>query len=359
MDNNSPLFKPLAAGDIHLSNRVVMAPLTRCRAVHDRIPNALMLEYYRQRASAGLILSEATAVDPMGVGYPNTPGIWNAAQVEGWTRITRAVHAEGGLIFLQLWHVGRVSDPCYLDGHLPVAPSALALEGHVSLVRPQRPYPVPRALETDEIPAVVEAYRRGAALAREAGFDGVEIHGANGYLIDQFLQASSNLRTDAYGGSIERRSRFLLEVTEACMSVWGPGRVGVHLAPRGGEDPVNDPTGERLFTHVAAALGKRRIAFICAREPESSDWLGPRLKEAFAGVYIANQAFTRESAEGVIRRGEADAVAFGRPFIANPDLPARFAHEAPLNEPDPDSFYGDGPEGYVDYPLTDFEKKMS
>lgn len=222
MNTDSPLFKPLQAGDIRLPNRVVMAPLTRCRAIHDRVPNALMLEYYRQRAGAGLILSEATAIDPMGVGYPNTPGIWNEAQVEGWSRITRAVHDEGGLIFLQLWHVGRVSDPSYLGGKPPVAPSAVALEGHVSLVRPRRPYPVPRALETEEIPGIVEAYRRGAELARRAGFDGVEIHGANGYLIDQFLQASSNLRTDAYGGSIPRRSRFLLEVTDACISVWRP-----------------------------------------------------------------------------------------------------------------------------------------
>jgi len=238
---------PLKIGDLCLPNRVIMAPLTRCRAVDRRIPNALMAEYYRQRAGAGLILSEATAVDPMGVGYPNTPGIWNEEQVAGWRLITAAVHEAGGRIFMQLWHVGRISDPVYLDGAMPVAPSAVPQPGHVSLLRPQRPYPVPRALEIEEIPGIVAAYRRGAENAREAGFDGVELHGANGYLIDQFLQASSNLRDDAYGGSIENRARFLLEATDAVCEVWNPGRVGMHLAPRGGEDPDNDPTGEKRF----------------------------------------------------------------------------------------------------------------
>lgn len=348
-DPDSILFEPLEVGELTLPNRVVMAPLTRCRAVDRRRPNALMVEYYRQRAGAGLILSEATAVDPMGVGYPNTPGIWNGEQVAGWKAVTAAVHEAGGRIFLQLWHVGRVSDPVYLDGRQPVAPSAIALEGHVSHVRPKRPYVTPRALETAEIPAIVAAYRRGARHAREAGFDGVEIHGANGYLVDQFLQASSNQRTDAYGGSIENRARFLLEVTDAVLREWAPGQVAMHLAPRGGEDP-DDPSGERLFTHVARELGKRKLAFICAREPVGDTWLGPRLKQAFGGVYIANQALTRECAENLITEGRVDAAAFGRLFIANPDLPRRFREGAPLNEPDPDTFYGDGPEGYTDYP---------
>lgn len=342
------LFEPLAVGDLTLPNRILMAPLTRCRAVGNRVPNALMVTYYRQRASAGLILSEATAVDPMGVGYPNTPGIWNAEQTEGWKAVTAAVHEEGGRIFLQLWHVGRISDPFYLNGELPVAPSAIAPEGHVSHIRPKRPFVTPRALDKDEIPGIVDAYRQATRNARKAGFDGVEIHGANGYLIDQFLQASSNKRTDAYGGPVENRSRFLLEVTDAAIDAWSPERVAVHLAPRGGEDP-DDPTGEQLFTHVARELGKRRIAFICAREPQTETWLAPTLKAAFRGPYIANQAFTPQSAADAVASRQADAVAFGRLFIANPDLPRRIRDAAPLNKPDPDTFYGDGPEGYTDY----------
>jgi len=348
---NDGLFTPLQAGALTLPNRVVMAPLTRCRAIGNRVPNTLMAEYYRQRASAGLILAEATAVDPLGVGYPNTPGIWNQEQVEHWKPITRAVHEAGGRISMQLWHVGRISDPHYLAGKQPVAPSAIAAKGHVSLLRPERPYCVPRALEKEEIPGIVAAYRQGAVHAKAAGFDGVELHGANGYLIDQFLQASSNRRTDEYGGSVENRARFMLEVTDAVIEVWGADRVGMHLAPRGGEDPDDDPTGEKIFTHVAAELGRRNLAFICSREPRSENWLGPRLKAAFGGVYIANQDFTGEAATAVIKAGEADAVAFGRWYIANPDLPERLARGAELNEPDPGTFYGAGPEGYTDYPV--------
>lgn len=347
------LSEALKLGVFQLPNRIIMAPLTRCRAVDDRVPNPLMAEYYRQRAGAGLILSEATAVDPMGVGYPNTPGIWSQAQVDGWKPVTEAVHETGGTIFMQLWHVGRISDPVYLDGKKPVAPSAIAQPGHVSLVKPQRPYPTPRALDLQEIPGVIESYRRGAENAKAAGFDGVELHGANGYLIDQFLQASSNLRTDEYGGSIENRARFMLEATDAVIDVWGPDRVGMHLAPRGGEDPQNDSTGEKVFSHVARELGRRKIAFICAREPMQEGWLGPRLKQAFGGVYIANQEFTQESAEKAVAEGVVDAVAFGRLFIANADLPDRFAQGKVLNEPDPATFYGDGPEGYTDYPMLD------
>ena len=343
------LTTPLGIGDLELPNRVIMAPLTRCRAVDRRIPNALMAEFSRQRAGAGLILSEATAVDPLGVGYPDTPGIWNDEQIAGWRLVTEAVHQAGGRIFMQLWHVGRISDPVYLDGALPVAPSAVAQSGHVSLVKPQRSYPVPRALELDEIPAIVAAYRRGAENARQAGFDGVELHGANGYLIDQFLQASSNRRDDAYGGSIARRARFLLEVTDAVCGVWGPERVGMHLAPRGGEDPEHDPTGEQVFGYVARELGRRGLAFLCAREPRSDSWLGPRLKAAFGGTYIVNQDFNRASAEEALLREEADAVAFGRLYIANPDLAHRLSADLPLNAPDPGTFYGDGAAGYTDY----------
>jgi 2,4-dienoyl-CoA reductase-like NADH-dependent reductase (Old Yellow Enzyme family) len=343
------LFQPLQAGALHLPNRIVMAPLTRCRAVDRRIPNPLMVDYYVQRASAGLILAEATAIDPMAVGYANTPGIWNDDQVRGWQAVTRAVHAAGGRIMLQLWHVGRISDPCYLDGRLPVAPSAIAAPGLIRRAAPERPYVTPRALDRSEIPQVVATYRRAAQLAVEAGFDGVEIHGANGYLIDQFLQPSSNQRADDYGGCIENRARFLLEVTDAVIGVWGADRVAMHLAPRGEQD-ANDPSGLQLFSYVARQLGARSLAFICGREARGPGWLGPQLKAAFGGVYIANQEFTRESAEETLAAGEADAVAFGRWFISNPDLPARLLARAAINPADPDSFYGDGAAGYTDYP---------
>src|SRR6516162_5493924 len=234
------LLDPLAVGDWRLPNRVVLAPLTRTRASAGRVPNALMAEYYRQRAGAGLMLSEATSVTPMGVGYPDTPGIWSDEQAEGWMLVTRAVHEAGGSILLQLWHVGRMSDPSYLAGQLPVAPSAVAPAGHPSLLRPVRPFVTPRALRREEIPGVVAAFKRGAENAQRAGFDGVEIHGANGYLLDQFLQDSTNRRTDRYGGSIENRARLMLEVADAVASVWGEGRVGVHLAPRGDVHDIGD-----------------------------------------------------------------------------------------------------------------------
>lgn len=346
----SRLLEPLTAGDLRLPNRVLMAPLTRCRASAGRVPNDLMREYYTQRAGAGLILSEATSVTPMGVGYPDTPGVWSAEQVAGWKRITEAVHAAGGRMFLQLWHVGRISDPSYLGGALPVAPSAVAARGHVSLLRPKRPYVTPRALDTDEIPGIVEAYRQGAVNARDAGFDGVEIHGANGYLLDQFLQDSTNRRTDRYGGSIENRARLMLEVTDAVISVWGSGRVGMHLAPRGDSHDMGDSDPGATFGYVAGELGKRKIAFICAREAEGPGRLGPELKRRFGGVYVANEGYSRESADAAIRAGDADAVAFGKLFIANPDLPGRFATNAALNEPVPATFYGSSPQGYTDYP---------
>ncbi|SDP10895.1 alkene reductase [Pseudomonas jinjuensis] len=344
------LFDPIVIGDLELPNRIIMAPLTRCRADEGRVPNALMAEYYAQRASAGLILSEATAVTPMGVGYPDTPGIWNDAQIRGWSNITSTVHANGGRIFLQLWHVGRVSDPLYLDGETPVAPSAIAPRGHVSLVRPKKEFVTPRALETEEIADIVEAYRQGAENAKAAGFDGVEIHGANGYLLDQFLQDSTNQRTDQYGGSIENRARLLLEVTDAVISVWGPQRVGVHLAPRGDSHDMGDSDPLATFGYVARELGKRGIAFICTRETAGDDSIGPKLKEIFGGVYIANERFDKASANAWLASGKADAVAFGIPFIANPDLPARLAADAAWNEPHPETFYAQGPVGYLDYP---------
>jgi NADPH2 dehydrogenase len=344
------LFEPMTLGDLSLPNRILMAPLTRSRAGAARVPNALMAEYYRQRASAGLILSEATVVTPSGVGYADTPGIWSEQQVEGWRRVTTAVHAEGGRIFLQLWHVGRISDPVFLDGQLPVAPSALAARGHVSLVRPERPYVVPRALRLDEIPGVVAAFRQGAENAQRAQFDGVEIHGANGYLLDQFLQDSTNQRQDEYGGPVENRARLLLEVADAAAAVWGPGRVGVHLAPRGDAHSMGDSDPLATFGHVARELGRRRIAFLCLREHTGAHRIGPQLKAIFNGALIANEGFTLDSAQQALAAGEADAVAFGKLFIANPDLPRRFRERAALNEPRPSLFYSGGAAGYADYP---------
>lgn len=350
------LFDPLILGELKLPNRIVMAPLTRCRATPPgRVPNALMKDYYTQRASAGMILTEATSVDPMGVGYPDTPGIWSREQVEGWKPIVKAVHDAGGRILLQLWHVGRISDPSYLNGALPVAPSAVAAEGHVSLLRPKRPYVTPRALRLDELPGIIEAYRAGAVRAKEAGFDGVEIHGANGYLLDQFLQDSANRRTDAYGGPIENRARLMLEVTDAVLSVWGPGRVGMHLAPRGDAQSMGDSEREKTFTTVARELGKRKIAFLCLREYSAPDSLLAAVHKAFGGPVIANEKFTQDSAEKLLGAGGADAVAFGQLFIANPDLPARFKAGAPLTTPDPSTFFASGPAGYTDYPTVSRE----
>jgi 2,4-dienoyl-CoA reductase-like NADH-dependent reductase (Old Yellow Enzyme family) len=261
------LLDPITIGDLRLPNRIVMAPLTRNRSSGEgRVPNALMRDYYVQRASAGMIISEATSVTPMGVGYPHTPGVWSQEQVDGWRAITNGVHKAGGRMLLQLWHVGRISDPSYLGGALPVAPSAIAPKGHVSMVRPERAYVVPRALTTEELPGVVEAFRKGAENAKAAGFDGVEIHGANGYLLDQFLQDGSNKRTDRYGGSIEKRARLMLEVTDAVVPVWGAGRVGVHLSPRGDSHDMGDSDPAATFGYVARELGKRKISFLCVRE---------------------------------------------------------------------------------------------
>ncbi|WP_119460313.1 alkene reductase [Rhodospirillaceae bacterium SYSU D60014] len=347
------LHDPIKIGALDLPNRIIMAPLTRTRASEGRVPNDLMRDYYVQRASAGLILTEATSVTPMGVGYPDTPGIWSDAQIKGWKAITDAVHEAGGRIMLQLWHVGRISDPVYLDGALPVAPSAIAPDGHVSLVRPKKAYVTPRMLETDEIPGIVEAYRKGAENALTAGFDGVEIHGANGYLLDQFLHDGSNKRTDRYGGSIENRARLMLEVTDAVIAVWGADRVGMHLNLRSDSHSVSDSNPAALFGYVAKELGVRKIAFLVGRESVAEPRLGPMVKQAFGGVYIANDSLTQEDAEALLARGEADAAAFGKLFIANPDLPKRFARKAPLNEPNSATFYSAGPEGYTDYPALE------
>ena len=344
------LLDPIQLGDLHLPNRVFMAPLTRLRATPDNIPTPIMAEYYTQRASAGLIISEATPIDPMGIGYANVPGLWSREQTEAWKPIVAAVHNAGGRIFSQIWHVGRISDPSFLNGKLPVAPSAIAPVGNVSLLRPERPFVTPRALELHEIKDVIEAYRRGAQNAQLAGFDGVEIHGANGYLLDQFLQDGSNHRTDEYGGPLENRARLHLEVTDAVISVFGPNRVGMHLAPRSDVHGISDSNRPATFTYLARELGKRKIAFIAAREHAADDSLGPTLKQVFGGTYVANEAFDQQSGQQLLDSGRADAVAYGKLFIANPDLPLRFAKGAPLNAPIPATFYAHGAEGYTDYP---------
>ncbi|WP_454759902.1 alkene reductase [Caulobacter segnis] len=347
------LFDPLRVGDLTLPNRVVMAPLTRLRAGSTHTPNALMAEYYGQRASAGLLITEGVPVTPQGVGYAGVPGIWSQDQVQAWKQVTKAVHDKGGRIFMQIWHVGRISDPEHLNGDLPVGPSAIAASGHVSLLRPERPYPIPRALTTEEVAGVVEAFRQGAQNAKDAGFDGVQIHGANGYLLDQFLQDGSNQRTDQYGGGIENRARLLLEVTDAVVSVFGAGRVGVHLAPRADSHGISDSDLPATFGYVAKALGERKIAFISTREHEAADSLGPALKAAFGGVYFANEKFDLATANAAIDAGKADAVMFGKAYIANPDLVERLQKGAPLNAPVPATFYAPGAEGYTDYPTLE------
>ncbi|RJE79751.1 alkene reductase [Paracoccus sp. JM45] len=347
----SSMFEPLTLGAVTLKNRVVMSPLTRSRSGDDRIPNEMMAEYYAQRAGAGLIISEATSVTPMGVGYAATPGIWNKEQADAWSHVTKAVHDRDGKIVLQLWHVGRISDPEFLDGKAPVAPSAIAAEGHVSLLRPMRPYPTPRALETDEVVEVVEAYRNAAKLAKDAGFDGVELHAANGYLIDQFLQDSTNKRSDRYGGSMENRARLLMEITDAVSEVWGPDRVGVHLSPRTDAHDMGDTDPKTLFTYVADQLKQRKIAFICLREYVAEDSLMGDIRAAFGGPVIANEGLTKELADTLLAEDKADAVAFGRDYIATPDLAERFRDGLPLNEHNSATFYAGGAEGYTDYPV--------
>lgn len=347
------LFDPLKIGDLTLKNRIVMAPLTRARSGAARTPGPMVAEYYAQRASAGLIVSEATSVTPLGVGYADTPGIWSEEQVEGWKLSTKAVHDAGGLIFMQLWHVGRISDPSLLGGQPPVSASAIAAKGEVSLLRPKRPYPVPHALTLAEIDEVIEAYRKGAENAKRAGFDGVELHGANGYLLDQFLQDGSNQRTDQYGGSIENRARLMLAAVDAAISVWGPDRVGLHIAPRADSHDMGDSDLPATFDYVARAMRERKIAFLMARERVASDSLGPQLKAAFGGIYIANEGLTGETGQQLLDAGEADAIGFGKDFISNPDLPARLKAGAPLNPWKMETFYAPGPEGYTDYPALE------
>lgn len=344
------LFDPVRLGALELSNRIVMAPLTRARATEDRVPTPVMVEYYTQRASAGLIISEATSVTPMGVGYERTPGIWSDEQVKGWQPITEAVHRAGGRIVLQLWHVGRISDPSLLGGELPVAPSAIRPAGEVSLLRPKRPYVTPRALELSEIPGIVEAYRKGAENAKRAGFDGVEIHGANGYLLDQFLQDKTNQRTDAYGGSIENRARLVLEVIDAAVEVWGADRVGLHIAPRGDSHDIGDSNPKETFGYLAREAGRRGLAFLFIREHGDAERLAPHLAAAFGPRVITNENMDPVKAQADLDSGVAAAVAFGKNFISNPDLPVRLKQKASLNALVPETIYALGGTGYTDYP---------
>ena len=346
------LNSPLILGDLHLKNRVVMAPLTRSRATDDRVPTPMMAEHYAQRASAGLIISEATVISEEANGYLNTPGLFTDAQVEGWKAVTGAVHAKDGLIVAQLWHVGRVSHPDLLQGETPVSASTVQQAGQVSLLRPKRDYVAPRALEIAEIKEIVEQFKQAAIRAKDAGFDGVELHGANGYLIDQFLQSSTNHREDAYGGSVENRTRLLLEVVDALIEVWGAGRVGVHLAPRGDEHDMGDDDPRETFGYALEELGKRKIAFFLTREYLADDSISEYLKARSAGVpYIANMKLSRADAIELLNSGKADAVSFGKAYIANPDLFERLVQDAPLNELVFDNMIGvQTAEGYTDYP---------
>jgi N-ethylmaleimide reductase len=355
-ETQTNLFTPVQVGPYTLRNRMVMAPMTRSRAAEGNVPADLAVTYYTQRASAGLIITEGSQVCPQGQGYPSTPGIYNDAQVAAWKRVTDAVHALGGRIFLQLWHVGRVSHPSYQpDGALPVAPSAIGIEGTIYTPEGPQPYPTPRALDLDEIPAVVEQFAAGARRALEAGFDGVEIHGANGYLIDQFLRDGSNQRTDAYGGPVENRVRFLLEVTEAVVGVWGPGRVGVRLSPTNQFNGMMDSDPAATFGYAARVLSRFGLAYLHVyegldRRPGESSPVAHLMRTEFDGTFILNGGYTREKADAALASGKADLISFGVLFLANPDLPERFAAGAPLNEPDRATFYGGTERGYVDYP---------
>ena len=355
------LFAPFQLGPLLLPNRIVMAPMTRNRAGAGNVPTALNAEYYVQRASAGLIVTEATQVSPQGVGYPGTPGIHSDAQVEGWRLVTDAVHRAGGRIFLQLWHVGRISHPSLQpDGALPVAPSAIAAEGEAFTASGPQPFVVPRALETDEIAGVVAQFEDGARRALAAGFDGVEIHAANGYLIDQFLRDGTNGRTDRYGGSALNRARFLIEVTEAVAGVWDGDQVGVRLSPWSDFNSMRDSDPPATFGLVARALAPFGLAYLHVIEPagavpEGATPLAPALKAAFGGPLVVNGGYTRALAEAALARGETDLVSFAASFLANPDLPARLAGNAPLNTPEPATFYGGDHRGYTDYPTLDRE----
>jgi N-ethylmaleimide reductase len=348
-----PLFLPYRLGNIELTSRVVMAPMTRSRALKHNVPNPLAATYYAQRASAGLIVTEATQVSPQGVGYIRTPGIHSAEQVAGWTRITEAVHGAGGKIFLQLWHVGRISHPDFHSGELPVAPSAIAAQGQVFTANGPQQMVTPRALTLAELPGIVEQFRRGAENAKAAGFDGVELHGANGYLLDQFLRDGTNRRTDAYGGTVGNRARLPLEVAKAVIDVWGADRVGYRISPNGTFNSMSDTNPIQTFSYLAEQLNKLGIVYLHVVDPvaDGAKRVSPLLRRSFNHAYIVNGGFDLDSANAAIQGGEADLVAFGTRFLANPDLPQRYRINASLNVPDQATFYAGEDKGFTDYPF--------
>jgi N-ethylmaleimide reductase len=354
------LFSAVRLGSYVLPNRIVMAPMTRSRATPDGVPSSLAATYYAQRATAGLIITEATQVSPEGVGYPGTPGIYTEAQATRWRSVTRAVHAQHGRIFLQLWHVGRVSHPSMQpEGRLPVAPSAIAPEGGLFTSHGMQRFVTPRAIDSEEIGGLVAQFARAAQLALDAGFDGIDIHAANGYLIDQFLRDGSNRRSDAYGGSVPNRARFLLEVVEAVMSVWGAARVGVRISPLQPYNSMQDSDPQTLFSHVATMLGRFGIGYLHVVEPGSGHPMATAqgldmlrlLRVAFRGRMIVDGGRDRASAESALANSEADLVALATPFIANPDLVERLSLGLPLASPDPAVYYEGGARGYTDYPV--------
>lgn len=364
------LLQPFKLGDLELTNRMVMAPLTRRRADRQLAPTTLNALYYAQRASAGLIVSEATQISPQGTSLPGTPGIYSIEQIAGWQLVTQAVHDRGGRIFLQLWHGGRCSHPSLQPQNaLPVAPSAIAPgeESALTITGEEVPFVVPRAIATSEIPSIIAQYRQAAVNALQAGADGVEIHGASGYLLDQFLQDNSNHRTDAYGGSIENRARLLMEVTAAVIEVWGEDRVGVRLSPSSTFQDMNDSDPEALFNYVVAQLDRFKLAYLHIVEPrikgshddftEKKVQLGVNyFRSRYRGTLITAGGYNRDTGEAIIRQGDADLVAYGRLFIANPDLPRRFALNAPLNPYHRLTFTSGDEKGYIDYPFWDESK---
>jgi N-ethylmaleimide reductase len=355
------LFGPFRLGKTLVPNRIVMAPLTRNRASAGNVPGPLAAEYYAQRASAGLIITEATQVSPEGQGYGGTPGIHSPAQIDGWRRVTKAVHAHGGRIFLQLWHVGRVSHVSLQPGgRAPVAPSAIRANTRTFIDGNFVETSAPRALAVEEIPSIVEAFRRGAANALSAGFDGVEVHGANGYLLDQFLRDGANKREDGYGGSVENRSRFLLEVLGAVIAQAGGDRVGIRLSPVTPSNDIADSDPKALFAYLVPKIDALQPVYIHVVEGATGgdrEFGAPfdyaALRRAFHGAYIANNGYTPTLAKEAIESGRADLVAFGKPFIANPDLVERLRRDAPLSVPDTATFYGGGAKGYIDYPAIE------
>ncbi|MEZ5847441.1 MAG: alkene reductase [Geminicoccaceae bacterium] len=348
------LLSPAKLGPLLLQNHMVMAPLTRSRAGAGDVPTALMAEYYAQRAEAGLIITEASQISPQGKGYPRTPGNFSAEQIAGWKLVTEAVHARGGRIFLQIWHVGRLSHSSIQPGGgLPVAPSAIAAEGTIITETGLKDLETPREITIDEIPGIVADFRRAAEHAMQAGFDGVEIHAANGYLIDQFLRDGSNKRTDAYGGSPENRARFLKEVVEAVTAAIGASRVGVRLSPVFDGFSMSDSNPTETFSHVADMLSGYGLAYLHGAQLGTAPFDYADFKRRFGGTYIANGGYDAARAEAALREGTADLVAFGSSFLANPDLVERFRRGAPLNQPDPETFYQGEERGYTDYPTLD------